>query len=131
MLDTDIPILTAFTRCICLSRSQLSENMAEKGWFVDSDNLEKALRRLATEGVLIKDMDRAPIAFYRLTFFGTLAVAAAKREKIRKDRSSDRSAMLTAKGTARAAFLDDPGHGKHLPKGRQPTSRAVSTFFGK
>jgi hypothetical protein len=107
MSDIDIYILLAFDLHICLSKGQLSENMTKGDRFVDSDELEEALHRLVAEKILIKDTDRTPTLFYRLTFFGIVVVAAAKREEIRRSRLHEKNAMCTAKGTARAIFLTD------------------------
>lgn len=136
MPDIDIRILLAFDRHNCLSEGQLSENTSERDRFVDSDELEKALCQLVTTRVLVKDMDRAPTPFYRLTFSGIIAAAAAKREEIRRSRPLDKATMLKAKGTTKTALLTDskPEHGYGKQEsvfGRQPMSRAVSAFLGR
>lgn len=140
MPDIDMNILTrillAFDQHSCLSRDQLSENMSKGDRFVDSDELEKALHQLVVARVLVKDMDRAPRSFYRLTFSGIIAAAAAKREEIRGNRPIDKATILKAKGTARTALLSDsePGRGYRKQEpifGRQPMTRAVSAFLGR
>lgn len=97
MPETDILILASFDRYNRLSEDDI---------IAVSGCTEQSLETLVRSGILIRDtgQQQGPRIFYRLTFFGTLAAADAKRRKIREDRRLDSGAMFFAKGTARTGF---------------------------
>ncbi len=111
MSDILILVLAAFDRY-----NQLSEDDI----IALSGCTERSLGMLVADGILIRDTERNPRTFYRLTFFGTLAAADAKRRMIMENRSNDTEAMISAKGTARRGLPIPPTQettGKHLING--------------
>lgn len=96
MPEIDILILASFDRYNRLSEDDI---------IAVSGCTEQSLETLVGSGVLVRDIEQQdPRIFYRLTFFGTLAAADAKRRKIREDRQLDTGAMFSAKGIARTGL---------------------------
>jgi len=122
MTDIEIGILLAFWRHICLSEDQISESALKNSGSDDQRVFKKTLEHLATNGILVKDTER-PIPFYRLTFLGTLAVAEAKRESIRRSRSRNEVIEHVARDTTKSGLPAPSVRSDPLARSREEKRR--------